>query len=117
MKHAWGTMRNLPGAEEPYHVEGVPWAQYFHQRYALHGVYWHNGFGRPASHGCVNLSPKDARRVFEATSPNIPAGWRSVHQTVTHRGTVVRVRRADAPTPDRREDLERVDDEPALDDG
>jgi hypothetical protein len=113
MKHAWGTMRSLPGADEPYRVEGVPWAQYFHQRYALHGVYWHNGFGRPASHGCVNLSPKDARRVFEATSPIIPAGWRSVHETNEHPGTVIRVRRGDAPTPDRRRELERVTDDDA----
>lgn len=123
MKHAWGTMRSLPGADEPYRVEGVPWAQYFHQRYALHGVYWHNGFGRPASHGCVNLSPKDARRVFEATNPEIPAGWRSVHETPEHVGTVVRIRRGEAPTPDRRKELERLDDEApsegeeSLDDG
>lgn len=38
-----------------YHVKDVPHVLYFYQAYAIHGAYWHNNFGRPASHGCVNV--------------------------------------------------------------
>lgn len=38
-----------------YHVKDVPHVMYFYQAYAIHGAYWHNNFGRPASHGCVNV--------------------------------------------------------------
>jgi hypothetical protein len=43
-------------AGEHYRVEDVPWVMYFDDRGdALHGTYWHNNFGVPMSHGCVNL--------------------------------------------------------------
>ena len=61
------TMR---GAFEPdradfYYLEDVPWTMYFDESRALHGAYWHNGFGYPRSHGCVNLAPGDARWIFD----------------------------------------------------
>jgi lipoprotein-anchoring transpeptidase ErfK/SrfK len=37
---------------------------YFYRGYGLHGTYWHNNFGTPMSHGCVNLSTPDARWLF-----------------------------------------------------
>ena len=41
---------------EPYQVEDVPYVMYFtDEGHALHGTYWHNNFGSPMSHGCVNL--------------------------------------------------------------
>ena len=42
---------------------------YFHEDYALHGAYWHDGFGYKHSHGCVNLSPKDAKWLFIWSTP------------------------------------------------
>ncbi len=62
-----------PGEPGHYVVENVPYAQYFHKDYALHGAWWHNGFGRPASHGCVNLATRTRNRRW----PNAPedAGW------------------------------------------
>jgi hypothetical protein len=56
-----------------YEVENVPYTQFFHKDFALHGAFWHNGFGHPASHGCVNLATKD----HNARWPNAPedAGW------------------------------------------
>jgi len=55
-----------------YDLPGVPWVSYFTQRaHAFHGAYWHNGFGRIRSHGCVNLSPQDARWVYLWTSPEM----------------------------------------------
>lgn len=48
-----------------YFLENVPWSLYFDARRALHGAYWHDGLGVKRSHGCVNLSPGDARWIYE----------------------------------------------------
>ncbi|MBE0410648.1 MAG: L,D-transpeptidase [Anaerolineales bacterium] len=48
-----------------YSLAAVPWTLYFDQARALHGTYWHNGFGYPRSSGCVNLSTGDSRWVFD----------------------------------------------------
>lgn len=58
-----------------FELRDVPWIQYFDAGFALHGVYWHDVFGVPRSHGCVNLSPIDARVVFNWTEPRLPEGW------------------------------------------
>jgi hypothetical protein len=105
-KRAYGKMQSLPDAEEPYFVEAVPWVVYFHGRYALHAAYWHDMFGHVMSHGCVNLSPRDAKLVFEFASPRLPDGWLLVHEHASDPGALVRVRRAGAALPDRRTQLD-----------
>ena len=72
---------------EEFELRDVPYVQYFENGYALHGAYWHDMFGTPKSHGCVNLSPEDARRLFFWTEPQIPPGWHGVARSLT--GTVV----------------------------
>lgn len=69
------TMRSRakPGEKGHYVVEDVPYAQYFYEDYALHGAWWHNGFGRPASHGCVNLSTRKKNRRWPGAAED--AGW------------------------------------------
>jgi lipoprotein-anchoring transpeptidase ErfK/SrfK len=62
-----------------FELRDVPWIQYFAAGYALHGAYWHDVFGIPRSHGCVNLSPIDARVVFLWTDPPIPSGWHGIN--------------------------------------
>ncbi len=52
----------------PYAYEAVPHVQYFVGSMALHGALWHDHFGMPASHGCVNLAPADAERLFGFTA-------------------------------------------------
>lgn len=47
-----------------YFLPQVPWTMYFYQGYGIHGTYWHNSFGRPMSHGCVNLPPEEAQWFF-----------------------------------------------------
>jgi lipoprotein-anchoring transpeptidase ErfK/SrfK len=47
-----------------YYLENVPYVMYFYQDYALHGTFWHNNFGTPMSHGCVNMETGDAQWVF-----------------------------------------------------
>ena len=54
-----GSMRG-PG----YFLPDVPYIMYFHKSYGLHGTYWHNNFGTPMSHGCVNLSIADAAWLY-----------------------------------------------------
>ncbi len=47
------------------YLPNVPNVMYFYQGYALHGTYWHSNFGRPMSHGCVNLTLADAKWFYE----------------------------------------------------
>ena len=63
VKHRAVDMRG-PG----YHLKDVPYTMYFHKGYGLHGTYWHDNFGTPMSHGCVNLSIDDAQWLFRFAS-------------------------------------------------
>lgn len=78
-KHLTDTMDGDTVIDGPYSVDDVPYVMYFELAYALHSAFWHNGFGRPRSHGCVNLSPTDARHVFNWADPPLPEGWHSVY--------------------------------------
>lgn len=73
----------------PYSIEDVPFVQYFEGSYALHAAFWHNNFGHEMSHGCVNLSPLDAKRVFFWSEPHLPRGWHAVWSTPENRGTLI----------------------------
>jgi lipoprotein-anchoring transpeptidase ErfK/SrfK len=77
-KHVTATMSG-DDDEEPYEMRDVPWVQYFSGGYALHAAYWHDGFGAPRSHGCVNLSPIEARWLFHFTTPGVPMKWHGVN--------------------------------------
>jgi len=58
----------LPGFTDHYDLPGVPWNLYFTEGGAvIHGAYWHDSFGTQYSHGCVNLSPDDAKRLYAWT--------------------------------------------------
>jgi hypothetical protein len=76
----------------PYSVEAVPFVMFFSGGYGLHATYWHDGFGTPRSHGCVNLSLSDAARLFEFSSPRLAPGWQAAHPNDYDQGTLVRVR-------------------------
>ena len=51
-----------------YYLENVPYVMYLYKDYALHGTYWHNNFGFPMSHGCVNMKTADAQWLFNWSS-------------------------------------------------
>lgn len=86
-KHITTTMSSDEIGEE-FELNDVPYVQYFDKEgYALHGAYWHDRFGTPKSHGCINLSPEDARRIFYWTEPTVPVGWHGVLKPLT--GTVM----------------------------
>ena len=52
-----------------YYLPGVKWVQYFYQDYSFHGTYWHNNFGHPMSHGCLNMTNADAKWLFDWAGP------------------------------------------------
>jgi hypothetical protein len=79
-------------AEEHYSIEDVPWVQFFDKAIALHAAFWHRDFGHVHSHGCVNLSPRDAAWLFRFTGPHLPKGWTAVLPTDLEPGTAIRVR-------------------------
>jgi hypothetical protein len=93
------TMDNLDdeNAFSNYAIEDVPYVQFFNKGVALHAAFWHRGFGRVRSHGCVNLAPLDAQRLFHFTGPRLPAGWSAAFPTEFEPGTIIQVRLSRAP--------------------
>ncbi|MCZ6807559.1 MAG: L,D-transpeptidase [Deltaproteobacteria bacterium] len=75
-----------------YSIQDVPWVQFFKGSYGFHAAFWHNDFGRRRSHGCINLSPADARYLFQFTEPVLPPGWNAILPMPEDRPTVVQVR-------------------------
>lgn len=64
-------------APNSFDLPGVPWICYLTLRgVSFHGTYWHNDFGKPRSHGCLNISPQAARWIYRWTLPNVPDGAR-----------------------------------------
>ncbi len=51
-----------------YYLPNVPFVMYFYKGYGIHGTYWHNNFGTPMSHGCINLRTEDAGWVYNWAS-------------------------------------------------
>ncbi len=66
---AQSKMSGRDGYPDYYYLEDVPWILYFSGSVGLHGAYWHDGFGSRRSHGCVNLSPRDAKWIFDWATP------------------------------------------------
>jgi lipoprotein-anchoring transpeptidase ErfK/SrfK len=55
-----------------YYLPDVPYVMYFYSGYAIHGAYWHNNFGQPMSHGCINLPIPEAGWLFQWSPMGIP---------------------------------------------
>jgi lipoprotein-anchoring transpeptidase ErfK/SrfK len=63
-------MAGDPEAANSFDLPGVPWINYITEDgLAFHGTYWHNDFGKPRSHGCINLTPQAARWLYRWTHP------------------------------------------------
>jgi lipoprotein-anchoring transpeptidase ErfK/SrfK len=57
-----------------YDLPGIGWTSIFATGgVAIHSTFWHNNYGDPMSHGCVNVSPEDAKWVFRWTLPSVPS--------------------------------------------
>jgi lipoprotein-anchoring transpeptidase ErfK/SrfK len=57
---------------DDYDISNVPYSMYFYGGYAIHGTYWHNRFGTPVSHGCINVAVDHAQWLFEWADLNTP---------------------------------------------
>jgi hypothetical protein len=67
-RYAVVKMSGAAGQPDFYYLPQVPWVMYFNKaEQALHGTYWHDGFGFRRSHGCVNMSITDAMWAFQWT--------------------------------------------------
>jgi len=60
----WIKLRSTTMSGPGYYLTNVPYTMYFYKGYGLHGTYWHNNFGTPMSHGCVNLTIADAAWLY-----------------------------------------------------
>lgn len=63
-RHLYAPMSGGEVGDDFYNIQHVPHPMYFDEGISLHGAYWHNGFGRKKSHGCVNLPPRDAEWLY-----------------------------------------------------
>ncbi len=72
-----------------YNLPNVPDNMFFFSGFALHGAYWHNNFGHPMSHGCVNEPLANAHQIFEWAGPIVPPGQNAVRATPENPGTRV----------------------------
>ncbi|MBU1000843.1 L,D-transpeptidase [Patescibacteria group bacterium] len=79
---ALGTYYNLPN---------VPHNMFFYRGYAIHGAYWHNNFGHPMSHGCINSPLASAAQIFDWAGPVVPPGQGVVRASAENPGTRVLV--------------------------
>lgn len=50
--------------QDAYNLPNVPWVMYFYKDFGLHGAYWHDNFGHPMSHGCINMRIVDAHELY-----------------------------------------------------
>lgn len=72
-----------------YYLPNVPYTMYFYKGYGMHGTYWHNNFGYPMSHGCVNLPTPVAEKLFYWTTPILASNQNSIQASSANPGTRV----------------------------
>ena len=74
-----------------YYLPNVPHNMFFTQGFAIHGAYWHNNFGQPMSHGCVNAPLAAVAQLFEWAGPVLPEGTNALRASADNPGTRVYV--------------------------
>jgi lipoprotein-anchoring transpeptidase ErfK/SrfK len=80
------------GDADFYDLPGISWISYFVTRgIAFHGTYWHNDYGTPRSHGCVNMLPEDAKWIYMWGLPTGAYDDRHTTASSAASGTLVRV--------------------------
>lgn len=95
-------MNGQMGDEQAYSVATVPWTMFFARDLAFHAAYWHDRFGEARSHGCINVSPRDARWLWEWASPDVPPGWSMSGGIAERPGSLVKIHSAATPAPEYR---------------
>lgn len=82
--------------ETYYYLPNVPYTMYFYndeipksRGYGIHGAYWHDNFGHPMSHGCINMKTEEVEQLFFWANPVIKDGQHSVYADEENTGTRV----------------------------
>lgn len=77
-------------AQAGYSTPAVPWDTMISgDGIAIHGAFWHNAFGEKRSHGCINVTPEDAKWIFKWTSPTVSLAQSEIRVSLPDHGTVV----------------------------
>lgn len=93
--HIWYKTRSqsmIGGSKELgtyYNLPNVPHNMFFYLGYAIHGAYWHNNFGQPMSHGCVNAPLSQVSQLFEWAGPVVPLDKNVIRASADNPGTKV----------------------------
>jgi hypothetical protein len=73
-----------------YSTPAVPWSTMISgDGVAIHGAFWHNAFGEKKSHGCINVTPEDAKWIFRWTTPHVPLAQSEKRMSLPDHGTIV----------------------------
>ncbi|PKO07188.1 MAG: hypothetical protein CVU41_02595 [Chloroflexi bacterium HGW-Chloroflexi-3] len=90
--------KNMTSGEEAggsgYSTPAVPWCVYIQGGIAIHGAFWHNAFGEPRSHGCINATPEDAKWIFRWSMPYVSLDAGEERRSLPDHGTLVNSRKA-----------------------
>ncbi|HCK67057.1 MAG TPA: hypothetical protein DHW49_12405 [Anaerolineae bacterium] len=83
--------KNMTAGNESagYSTPAVPWCTFIQGGVAIHGAHWHNAFGEKRSHGCVNVTPEDAKWIFRWTSPYVSLAVGEERRSLPDHGTIV----------------------------
>jgi hypothetical protein len=77
-------------AQSGYSTPAVPWCTFISgDGVAIHGAFWHNDFGEKRSHGCINVTPEDAKWIFRWTTPFVSLAQSEIRLTYPDHGTIV----------------------------
>jgi lipoprotein-anchoring transpeptidase ErfK/SrfK len=74
-----------------YYLPNVQFIQYFNKGIGFHSTYWHNNFGSPMSHGCVNMTLTDSETLYHWATPSMPSGVKIFRASDENPGTAVEV--------------------------
>lgn len=83
--------KNMTAGNESagYSTPAVPWCTFIQGGVAIHGAHWHNAFGERRSHGCVNVTPEDAKWIFRWTTPHVSLAVGEERRSLPEHGTIV----------------------------
>jgi len=84
--------KNMTAGSEAsgYSTPAVPWCTFVATGgVAIHGAFWHNAFGEKRSHGCINVSPEDAKWIFRWTTPYVPLAQSELRISLPEHGTII----------------------------
>ncbi len=79
-----------------YYLPNVPYTMFFYNEeipktrgFGIHGTYWHDNFGHPMSHGCINMKTEEVALLYDWAHPVVPEGKKSIAASESNPGTTI----------------------------